>query len=235
MIGSCAYWFWRHERQTKQAMLDTRLFSNQRFSRNLAASFLNYVAAYFFTLLAPIYLQLMLHLPVALSGYLLMLTPLVSFAANPVAGVLSDRFDRQRLMRIGLLMLVLTNVAFALLPHQTTIWPFVIVSVAFAVGTALFTNPNSVVLMQSVDATMRGQVGAATSLARQLGMSIGSAVAGLVFYQTLGIVSPHTTAVHAAPQALFVAQGVSFMLAAALFFIAVMLLRKKVENAKRTG
>lgn len=164
-----------------------------------------------------------------------MLTPLVSLAANPVAGVLSDRFDRQRLMRIGLLMLVLTNVVFALLPHQTTTWPFVIVSVAFAVGTALFTNPNSVVLMQSVDATMRGQVGAATSLARQLGMSIGSAIAGLVFYQILGIVSPHTTAVHAAPQALFVAQGVSFMLAAALFFIAVMLLRKKVENAKRTG
>ncbi|EPC99325.1 Transporter, major facilitator superfamily MFS_1, EmrB/QacA family protein [Lacticaseibacillus paracasei subsp. paracasei Lpp125] len=235
LIGTCTYWFWRHERQTDQAMLDTRLFSNQLFSRNLAASFLNYVAAYFFTLLAPIYLQLMLRLPVALSGYLLMLTPLVSLAANPVAGVLSDRFDRQRLMRIGLLMLVLTNVAFALLPHQTTTWPFVIVSVAFAVGTALFTNPNSVVLMQSVDATMRGQVGAATSLARQLGMSIGSAIAGLVFYQTLGIVSPYTTAVHAAPQALFVAQGVSFMLAAALFFIAVMLLRKKVENAKRTG
>ena len=89
--------------------------------------------------------------------------------------------------------------------------------------------------MQSVDATMRGQVGAATSLARQLGMSIGSAIAGLVFYQTLAIVSPPTTAAHAAPPALFVAQGVSFMLAAVLFFIAVMMLRKKVENAKRTG
>ena len=174
----------------------------------------------------------MLRLPVALSGYLLMLTPLVSLAANPVAGVLSDRFDRQRLMRIGLLMLVLTNVAFALLPHQTTTWPFVIVSVAFAGWHSAVHESNSVVLMQSVDATMRGQVGAATSLARQLGMSIGSAVAGLVFYQTLGIVSPHTTAVHAVRK-LYSLRRVSASCSQLLcFFIAVMLLRKKVENAK---
>jgi hypothetical protein len=115
------------------------------------------------------------------------------------------------------------------------LWPFVIVSVVFALGTALFTNPNSVVLIQSVDASMRGQVGAATSLARQLGMSIGSAVAGLVFYQTLGLIRPNVTAANAGAPALLTAQCVSFLLAAGLFLIAAVILGKKVKDAKRTG
>ena len=235
LIGGGTYLFRRHERQAPDAMLDIKLFRNQRFSRNLAASFLNYVAAYFFTLLAPIYLQLILRVPVAVSGYLLMLTPLTALVANPLAGFLTDRLDRRRLMVVGLLLLVVTNVAFALIPNQKVLWPFVIVSVVFALGTALFTNPNSVVLIQSVDASMRGQVGAATSLARQLGMSIGSAVAGLVFYQTLGLIRPNVTAANAGAPALLTAQCVSFLLAAGLFLIAAMILGKKVEDAKRTG
>ena len=94
-----------------------------------------------------------------------MLPPLVSLVANPLAGILSDRVDQGRSMRVGLGLLVLSNLTFALVPSGQRLWPFVLVAMTFAVGTALFTNPNSVMLIQSVDAKMRGQVGAATSLA----------------------------------------------------------------------
>ena len=188
---------------------------------------LNYIGAYFFTLLAPIYLQVLLGLPVALAGMLLMLPPLISLVANPLAGVLSDRVDQGRLMQVGLGLLVLSNLAFALVPGGQQLWPFILVAMTFAVGTALFTNPNSVMLIQSVDAKMRGQVGAATSLARQLGMSIGSAFSSLVFYQVLAVVAPARNLAKTAPAALLTAQRVSFLVAASLFLLAAIILRKK--------
>ncbi len=78
---------WQVERHAAHALLDVQLFRQSSFSRNLGASLLNYVGAYFFTLLAPIYLQVLLGLPVALAGMLLMLPPLVSLVANPLAGI----------------------------------------------------------------------------------------------------------------------------------------------------
>ena len=60
--------FWQVERHAAHALLDVQLFRQSRFSRNLGASLLNYIGAYFFTLLAPIYLQVLLGLPVALAG-----------------------------------------------------------------------------------------------------------------------------------------------------------------------
>ena len=202
--------FWQVERHVAHALLDVKLFRQSSFSRNLGASLLNYVGAYFFTLLAPIYLQVLLGLPVALAGMLLMLPPLISLVANPLAGVLSDRVDQGRLMQVGLGLLVLSNLAFALVPGGQQLWPFILVAMTFAVGTALFTNPNSVMLIQSVDAKMRGQVGAATSLARQLGMSIGSAFSSLVFYQVLAMMTPARNLAKTAPAALLTAQPVSY-------------------------
>lgn len=219
--------FWQVERHAAHALLDVQLFRQSRFSRNLGASLLNYIGAYFFTLLAPIYLQVLLGLPVALAGMLLMLPPLVSLVANPLAGVLSDRVDQGRLMQVGLGLLVFSNLAFALVPGGQRLWPFVLVAMTFAVGTALFTNPNSVMLIQSVDAKMRGQVGAATSLARQLGMSIGSAFSSLVFYQVLAMMTPARNLAKTAPAALLTAQRVSFLVAASLFLLAAIMLRKK--------
>lgn len=156
-----------------------------------------------------------------------MLPPLISLVANPLAGILSDRVDQGRSMRVGLGLLVLSNLTFALVPSGQRLWPFVLVAMTFAVGTALFTNPNSVMLIQSVDAKMRGQVGAATSLARQLGMSIGSAFSSLVFYQVLAMMTPARNLAKTAPAALLTAQRVSFLVAASLFLLAAIMLRKK--------
>ena len=97
----------------------------------------------------------------------------------------------------------------------------------FLMAQGLFTNPNSVMLIQSVDAKMRGQVGAATSLARQLGMSIGSAFSSLVFYQVLAMMTPARNLAKTAPAALLAAQRVSFLVAANLFLLAAIMLRKK--------
>ena len=119
--------FWQVERHAAHALLDVQLFRQSSFSRNLGASLLNYVGAYFFTLLAPIYLQVLLGLPVALAGMLLMLPPLVSLVANPLAGILSDRVDQGRSMRVGLGLLVLSNLTFALVPSGQRLWPFVLV------------------------------------------------------------------------------------------------------------
>ncbi|KMO48851.1 hypothetical protein PY98_14955, partial [Lacticaseibacillus rhamnosus] len=68
---------------------------------------------------------------------------------------------------------------------------------------------------------------AATSLARQLGMSIGSAFSSLVFYQVLAMMTPARNLAKTAPAALLTAQRVSFLVAASLFLLAAIMLRKK--------
>ncbi|KMO64317.1 hypothetical protein PZ01_03945 [Lacticaseibacillus rhamnosus] len=58
-------------------------------------------------------------------------------------------------------------------------------------------------------------------------MSIGSAFSSLVFYQVLAMMTPTRNMAKTAPAALLTAQRVSFLVAASLFLLAAIMLRKK--------
>jgi MFS family permease len=104
------------------------------------------------------------------------------FFVAPVAGALSDRFGSRGLCTLG--MAVMTTALFFLSrlaaaePPLGIAWPLALAGI----GMGMFVSPNSSAAMGSVAARHRGIASGTVATARNLGMVLGVAVAGLIFH-----------------------------------------------------
>ncbi|WP_288531186.1 MFS transporter [uncultured Secundilactobacillus sp.] len=221
--------FYRAERRVANPLLNFAIFANQVFTRSLMASMLSFIAAYFFTLLAPLYLQEVLHYPSQLTGVILMVSPVMAIVANPVAGWLTDRYRPIRLMQAGMGLLVLAEVALVLANGHWEPWWLIVVSILLAWATAGFGTPSNTLIMSSAPVSQRGMVGATNSLVREFGMVIGATLATAVYYGVLSLNRGRriTTVVDQPASSLIQAQAVAYGVATVLLLIAAWLIRTK--------
>lgn len=204
--------FVKHERDNEHPLLDLQLFSNRRFRNSLIAALTSFIVSYFFTLLAPIYLQLVLEYSGRLTGELLMISPIIALVANPLAGSLVDHFDKAKIMTAGMITLIVAQ-ALLVINHGTgEPWPFIIISVVLSLGTALFGTANNTIIMQSVTAQQRGMAGSTNSLMREVGLALGTTLASTLYYRVIGHEVGHsvTTALHMPTGALLTGQTVAY-------------------------
>lgn len=186
-LSAVVLWFLlRFERRTAQPLLPIGLLTTPRFGWPLAAAFTTFIAAYFFTLLGPIYLQVVVRLSPAVTGMVLMAGPLVAIIANPLAGVAADRWSQPRVMQNGLILLLISGIGLVVLNGQLEPWLFIAISLLMAVGTSVFGTANSAFLMRQVTPAQRGAAGALTALLREVGLVLGVSLASTSFYGTLG-------------------------------------------------
>jgi MFS family permease len=92
VIGLILWGWLLIEKRQSAPLFEARLLKGETVATPLLASFLSFIAAYAFVLLAPIYLQLVVHLDSRLTGLVLMAGPLAALVANPLAGVLVDHW-----------------------------------------------------------------------------------------------------------------------------------------------
>ncbi|MFL2028140.1 MFS transporter [Loigolactobacillus zhaoyuanensis] len=227
-----SYIFWRVESKIAVPLLDFKIFRYQLFSQSLLVAFLSFIVAYFFTILAPLYLQLVLQYSPGVTGLLLMVTPIVSLVASPLAGYISDRYDQRLEMTIGMAILVVAQLSLAFATARFEPTYFIFNSVLIAVGTALFGTPNNVIVMQAVPNKMRGLAGATNSLVREFGLVLGTTLSTLIFYRLLSLFSQRQvdTALGMARPILLKAQRGTYLVALLLLSVALFILiwhRKK--------
>ncbi|WP_461226174.1 MFS transporter [Lacticaseibacillus suihuaensis] len=225
------------ERRQAAPLLDLQLLRSPPLAVPLAASLLSFIAAYAFVLLAPIDLELVGHLDARATGLVLMAGPVVALVANPVAGVVTDRWPAPRLMRLGMVVLVVVQLALVVRPGGGSAWWLVAVAAVTAVGTAVFTTAANTRIMTSSDPAHRGAVGAVSALARELGMMIGVAVSSVVFYGALSRVTGRqvASALHQPASALVAAERGAYVLAAGLLVVALGLLMKRKRDKHGRG
>ncbi|MCF6418426.1 MFS transporter [Furfurilactobacillus rossiae] len=171
-----------HERRATRPLLNLNLLKNSAFTQNVVAALISFVVGYFFTLLAPIYLQIVLKYSSQVSGLLLMASPIVALVANPIAGTLTDKFNKQRVMAAGLIILLLAQIGLVLSNGHVEPIVFIGVSALIAIGTAVFGTPNNTLIMQSVSTADRGMAGSINSLMREFGLVLGTTLSTLTFY-----------------------------------------------------
>ncbi|MFI0482786.1 MFS transporter [Actinomadura sp. 9N215] len=131
--------------------------------------------------LAPFYLQRTLHLSPVATATAILAMPVVLVAFGPLGGLLGDRWGMARtagagaaIMTVGALLLVPVDAGW----HAADLsWRLAVIGV----GTGLFAGPSFAMLMSNVPAHLHGTAGAAQSLARQLGFSLGPALATTVW------------------------------------------------------
>ncbi|MCI1987165.1 MAG: MFS transporter [Lactobacillus sp.] len=225
-------WFVRHEAQAPVPLLRLPLLTSPEFGLPLWAAFTTFVAAYFFTLLAPIYLQLVVHLSSQTTGLVLMGGPLLAVVVNPLAGVVADRWSQPRVMVAGMWLLVASTLGLVALNGALEPGALLILSLVLATGTSFFGTANSAYIMGRVPSADRGAAGAINSLLRELGLVLGATLASASFYGGLSAVSGRAvlTASGQSAAALLAAQRLAYLVAAAILIVGWRLSRLLVRR-----
>jgi EmrB/QacA subfamily drug resistance transporter len=169
------------ERRAKDPIVDLSLFANPVFSSAIWSLFLVFVAAPAFILIMPFYLMEGLALEPSTAGLVLAVTSLTSMGAGPVSGWLSDRFGSGLFATIGAATIALAFILVKNFDLDTQLTGIIPVLALLGLGVGAFQAPNNSVIMGSVKRRRLGTASALIATQRQVGISLGMALAGTIF------------------------------------------------------
>ena len=170
------------ESHSPQPMVNLALFRNRIFSLNTLSALLNFIAQYIVVFLTPFYLQRVLHYPPDKIGLLMTSFPLAVMAVAPFSGALSDRVGTRTLAAAGAAICALALVTMAFLPEAAAPLAVGWRLALFGLGTGIFQSPNNSAVMGSVPRPHLGIASGVLATARNTGMALGIAAAGLILY-----------------------------------------------------
>ncbi|TYC47855.1 MFS transporter [Weissella muntiaci] len=222
-------YFYKSEKVSKVPLWNFDLFTTKGVGNNLIASFAFYIGSYFYPLLAPLYLQIVLRINVSTTGLFLMVMPIVTLLVSPYIGFLTDKYDKTLLMQIGLATISATTVGLIVTnkAEKASLF-FVIWSAVMAIGTAMFTNPNNTMIMARAKNEVRGVTGATNSMMRELGMMLGSFLGPEIFYKTISILEHKSTQnlTDIPNNFIILGQTTAYFVTLLIFFIVLIFVRR---------
>lgn len=179
--------FVRHELTCTAPMMELRLFKNRLFTAATISAVLNFIVQYIVVFLMPFFFKEVLRLDAARAGLLLSAFPLVILVVAPLSGTLSDRIGSRGLSSLGMAVSALALFLLSRLTPASTwpeiVWPLLLLGL----GNGIFQSPNSSALLGSVPRSHLGVASGMLATARNGGMVLGVALAGVVFNHRLPV------------------------------------------------
>jgi EmrB/QacA subfamily drug resistance transporter len=169
------------ERHASDPIVDLSLFRNHTFLFAAASLFLFFVAAPPYVLIMPFYLMEGVRFSPMQTGLLLAVVSMVTIVSSPLSGALSDRIGRVWLSSFGA---AATTAAFFLMlgfDLQTKATAIIPVLILLGIGVGSFQPPNNSTIMGAVARERLGSASALIATQRQVGISLGMALAGAIF------------------------------------------------------
>jgi len=163
------------------SLLRSRLFAAANFS-----ALLGFMAASSSTLLVPFYLQHALGYPPAQAGVMLIPQPLMIATVAPFSGRLSDRIGSRFLSSLGMAIICLGLLSLSTLGSGATYVDVLLRLMVLGLGQGIFQSPNNSAILGSVPRSQLGLASSTIATMRNMGMSIGVAIAAAVFASRLG-------------------------------------------------
>lgn len=169
------------ENKANNPILNMALFKNNRIlTFSSLAALINYSATFAISYLLSLYLQYNKGFDPTGAGLILIAQPIVMALLSPVAGILSDKIEPQKVASIGMTMTTIGLSFFIFLEEGTAI-PYIITALLIlGFGFALFSSPNTNAVMSSVEkkyyGVTSGILGAARTVGQTLSMGIASSV-----------------------------------------------------------
>lgn len=189
--------FYLWERRTRHPMLDFGLYRIPAFALGNLTALLVFAANFFTTVMMPFFMENVLSLSVANTGYMMMVYPMTMAVVAPLSGYLSDRMGSKLLTTAGLLAMLAGFACLLTLSAGTGLPLLALYLALFGMGSGLFQSPNNASVMGAVPASKLGSAGGLNALARNVGMVLGTSVSvslyatGLHHYGGVGTPDPH--------------------------------------------
>lgn len=168
----------RYLARRDQPVLETKIFHNRLFSRSCIAAFMNYAVCYAGSFFQALYLQSIGDLTATEAGLLMLVQPAVQVLLTARFGALSDRLSDKRLLPTAGMAVTAAGAALFLCYGTVCSFPLVVFQmVLLGLGIALFSAPNTTVIMSSVPLELRGEASGMVAVVRQTGMMIAMGIA----------------------------------------------------------
>ncbi len=174
-------WLVLLELRAKHPVMDLSLLKIRLFSLPVFSASLLFAALFTVVFLMPFYLVNPMGLPIDKAGYTMVIPFVCLFFVSPFSGALSDRIGSRWLCTAGMAVVAASLFFLSGLPASTSFFSVAWRLALVGVGTSIFLPPNSNIVMSALPPERRGIASGTVATARNVGMVIGVAQAGLIF------------------------------------------------------
>ena len=182
-----------NETRSDYPLFDMELLKIKLFVFPVISSAILFAALFVIVFMMPFYLTYPCGFSASKTGLIMIVPFLFLLVVSPVSGMLYDKFGSKRLCVTGMSVLTL-SLASLMTVHPSMDVLSILWRIALAgIGTALFVPPNNTAIMSCVQSSRRGIASGAVATARNIGMVIGVALAGLIFTTSFSTLTKGST------------------------------------------
>jgi EmrB/QacA subfamily drug resistance transporter len=170
--GGCgaAFFLWLETRTPYPILNVALLRENRTFAFSNLAALLNYASTFGVTFFMSLYLQYIQGMNAQQAGAILIIQPIMQTLFSPFCGRLADRYPAARIATIGMALCAVGLGIASTLGATTSLAAVIATLVFLGLGFALFSSPNTSVIMGSVAPRYLGVASGLNSTMRTLGM-----------------------------------------------------------------
>lgn len=169
--------FYLMEKKERYPVLNVRVFEYSKYTRSVIAMFLNYAASFAVSFFVALYLQNVYDLTASQAGMTMLAQPIIQTLFTPITGRLSDKMDDRILPTLGMIFTTVGLIILALLTSEKNMVQVIVALVILGFGFALFSAPNTNVVMSSVSERLYSEASGTMSMMRQTGMLVSMGIA----------------------------------------------------------
>ncbi len=182
-VGMFIWW----ENRVRHPILDISLFrKSTAFTFSNLATLINYLSITGVVFMLSLYLQYIKGLSPAISGFVLIASPVMMVILSPIAGRLSDRIEPQIVSSIGMGLSAAGLIMMTFIDNDSSIAYIIVILVVTGCGCALFASPNTNAVMSSVDKRYLGIASATQGTMRSLGQVLSMGIIMILFGLLIG-------------------------------------------------
>ncbi len=189
IVGGCAglgLFIWYESRQEFPVLRVSLFKGNRVLAFSNIAALINYAATFGVAFFVSLYLQYIKGMSPSEAGTVMMAQPIVQAALSPFCGRLADRYPADRVATMGMLLCVGGLGLAATIGPQTPLWVIIGMLMLLGMGFALFSSPNTTVIMGSVSPRYLGIASGIVASMRSLGMMTSMTVITVIFSSIMG-------------------------------------------------
>ncbi|MGD9200161.1 MAG: MFS transporter [Chitinispirillia bacterium] len=170
------------ERSTTQPLINLSLFRIKNFTLGNISLLLHFITAFTVIFLLPFYLITVLKLTISQIGFILAAYPVVMLFVSPVSGTISDYIGTRLPTSIGMIICSISLFLFSMISETTNVSTIIFCLLLFSLANSIYQSPNSSIIMGSVPKKYLGISSGMLANMRNLGMVLGIALSGTIFY-----------------------------------------------------
>lgn len=179
--------FFRREKSIEKPVINIAALNDPVFIKNNILAFIVYSVMMGASVITPIYLFDRMKLELDITGMIMSLTAIATFAVTFFSGAMADKKSPDRIILLGKIMITAALVILLLGFRFGSMAVISVANVFLGLGIGLFNPPNNKEIMLSVDKKYSAAAASINVLVRNIGISVGIAMAGILYDLAGGI------------------------------------------------